>query len=237
MDFTNPPAWGADLTIIFRAVSANGIGDQGVIDAARRVYDSLVWTQEMDDIIGLHKLYQCFIDNIEISFGLRGGSADDGPRYGSLLDLQERVPTPILADWDGDGTLDLLAQTPRHLLVWKQTNGAFSAEPQVTAKLPVEEDFERAVDVSHATRVCDLDGDGRADLVIFARDKNSDDVRTQVLVYVQARAKGQPPFGAEGPFHRDALPTARREYADIGDRVRESVGESRQHRADGRWPG
>src|SRR6185436_1054289 len=61
-------------------------------------------------------------------------------------------------------------------------------------------DRERRLDVSYGSLVADVDGDRRADCVMLAGDKRSDDVRTQVLVYVQAKSgdAASPLFGAKG---------------------------------------
>jgi hypothetical protein len=120
-----------------------------------------------------------------------------------LVDVTESVPSPHFADFDGDGRADLLAQTSRELCVWRQREGAtFPEAPDAQYELPVPADRERRLDVSYGSYVADVDGDRRADCVMIAGDKRSEDVRTQVLVYVQGKAgapaASSPLFGGKG---------------------------------------
>jgi len=124
----------------------------------------------------------------ELSFGSGGGRVARGAR--PLLDVSARVPAPVLGDLDGDGRLDVFAQTARELLVWKNVEAGASGGPaDVRLDLPVDVDRGRRLDVSYSSALGDLDGDGRADVVVFAGDKRSDDVRTQVLVYRSGRTR------------------------------------------------
>ena len=130
-----------------------------------------------------------------------GDDAADVPV--DLVDVTESVPSPHFADFDGDGRADLLAQTTRELCVWRQREGAtFPEAPDAQYELPVPADRERRLDVSYGSHVADVDGDRRADCVMIAGDKRSEDVRTQVLVYVQGRAgapvPSSPLFGGKG---------------------------------------
>lgn len=134
---------------------------------------------------------------LELSLGGRAG-AQVATSGRALLDHAARMPAPILTDFDGDGAPDCLAQTARELLVWRGWQRGGPAELRLP--LPVELDRARRLDLAHATAVGHLDRDGRADVVIFATDKRSEDVRTQVLVYrASAAADGETPlFGAQG---------------------------------------
>lgn len=127
-----------------------------------------------------------------------GGSPGVRSSNGPLLALDAELPAPQLFDWDKDGDQDCLAQTARELLVWRL--GGKAEEAPLRIALPFEVDRGRKLDVSYAAAVAEIDGDGRADCVIFAGDKRASDVRTQVLVFTHAGDKdGEPPlFGAAG---------------------------------------
>jgi hypothetical protein len=123
------------------------------------------------------------------------------PRFGKF---PEDIATPSLADWDGDGDLDLMCMTATEVSVFLQDPpGQFSEDRRLELKNPVIADRDRELDVSYSASALDLDGDRRADCVIFAGDKRSKDIRTQALVFLQARdgdrkASPDPLFGAEG---------------------------------------
>jgi hypothetical protein len=135
------------------------------------------------------------------SFSLQIRTSDeDGEEKGPLLSIHERVPAPFWLDWDADGDLDLLLQTSRHLHVWLQEEGgSFAEAPRLSLLLPVAADRTRELDASYSAHAVDLDRDHRADCVILAGDKRSEDVRTQGLFFAQAAvADGPPLFGREG---------------------------------------
>ena len=131
----------------------------------------------------------------------RGGEPDD------LIRVDDSVPYPVLADFDGDGRSDVLAVTDTELLVWRQgQGGVFREAPDLRLPLPLSIDAGRRLDVSFSAHVRDLDGDGRADFVLVAGDRSAQSARTQVLVYTQAgeavEGPGAPIFGARP---RDAM--------------------------------
>lgn len=135
------------------------------------------------------------------SFSLEIRASDRGAeRSGPLVSVRERVPAPFWLDWDADSDLDLLLQTARHLHVWLQDPGrGFTDAPQLSLSLPVAADRTRVLDASYGAHAVDLDLDRRADCVIFAGDKRSEDVRTQALFFTQsAVAQGPALFGQEG---------------------------------------
>lgn len=136
---------------------------------------------------------------VEISLPV---GADPTEPKGPLLEVVDRVPAPQLADFDGDGDLDLLAMGSRTLYVWEQgEDGRFESTPQHRLPSPVVIDRGRRFDVSYSAHAADLDGDRRVDCVILAGDQRSDKVRTQILVYTQnaAAVAGEPPlFGDRG---------------------------------------
>ena len=115
-----------------------------------------------------------------------GLGADARLGTGDLFAITDAVPAPVAIDWDGDGDLDVLAQTENELLVWTCEKSGFSAEPSVRETLPLDVDRSRRLDVSFSSSAAHFDADQRADCVILAGDRRSDDARTQVLLYRQA---------------------------------------------------
>lgn len=140
--------------------------------------------------------------SLDISFGA------EEPRSRTLLSVSERVPAPQFFDFDGDGRLDLQVLGVRTLWVWLQSApGHFTAEPQYAFPFPVPADGERRLDASYAAHVIDIDQDGRSDLGIFAGDKRSEDVRTQLLLFVQGKGRGDAKQTPDAPlFGPKALP-------------------------------
>lgn len=129
---------------------------------------------------------------------VRFGVGDDS-RSGPFLVLDEQVPAPVLIDYDGDGDLDVMAQTPKHVLVWPQTDGTFPERP-VRQATPVVADRRRRLDVSYSSHAAQLDGDRRADVVVLAGNQRSEDVRTQVLVFLHGVGKGDDAKTADEPL-------------------------------------
>jgi hypothetical protein len=138
----------------------------------------------------------------ELSIRLGSDDVDEDGQVASrvLVQVNESVPHAQWIDWDGDGKLDVLAQTSQHLHVWRQSaNASFPEAPEFSLALPVQADRTRRLDASYSSHAVDLDGDKRADCVVFAGDKRSEDVRTQGLVFTQRAVKDGPPlFGANG---------------------------------------
>jgi hypothetical protein len=132
---------------------------------------------------------------------LRFGDESDvrGPR--ALLSLAEHAPAPQLVDFDADGRLDVLAQGTQKLYVWIQKpDGSFDAAPRFAFPLPVPVDRERELDASYSAHALDTGPDGRADVAIFAGDKRSSDVRTQLLLFVQGAGRGAAQQTPEAPL-------------------------------------
>ena len=135
-----------------------------------------------------------------------GGGGDDDESPSVLVSASESVPAPQWLDWNGDGRLDLVAQTSHHLHAWLQdAGGRFAAGPALSLALPVAVDKNRRLDASYSSHAVDLDHDRRADCVIFAGDKRSDDVRTQGLFFAQSAVKEGPALFGEGGRPRDVL--------------------------------
>ena len=132
---------------------------------------------------------------------LRFGDEEDVNPLRALLSVTERAAAPQLLDFDGDGRLDLLAQGFTRLYVWTQpAEGAFAAAPRFSFPLPVPVDRERDLDASYSAHALDTGPDGRADVAIFAGDKRSSDVRTQLLLFVQGAGRGDAQATAEAPL-------------------------------------
>jgi hypothetical protein len=141
----------------------------------------------------------------EIQIGLNLGTSDKD-RDRSVISVWESVPLPLFLDWDADGRTDLLALTSEELLVWRQKDGGgYAGVPDRRQTFPLVLDRSRRLDLSFGSHAGDLNGDGRADCVILAGDRDSDEPRTQILVYVQgagrgraAQTAGAPLFGPKG---------------------------------------
>jgi hypothetical protein len=132
---------------------------------------------------------------------LKFGDESDLRLPRALLSVTERAPAPQLLDFDADGRLDLLAQGFTRLYVWTQAaDGSFAAAPRFAFPLPVPVDRERELDASYSAHALDTAGDGRADVAIFASDKRSSDVRTQLLLFVQGAGRGDALQTAEAPL-------------------------------------
>ena len=132
---------------------------------------------------------------VEINFGAPEG------RKRTLLSVEEEVPAPQLSDFDGDGRLDVQAQGRRSLWVWLQAaDGSFASAPQLSYPLPVPVDRERSLDTSYSAHVLDADKDGRSDVAIFAGDRRSEDVRTQVLLFLQGKGRGEAAKTPQAPL-------------------------------------
>jgi hypothetical protein len=124
----------------------------------------------------------------------------DPERSKPWLSVSESVPAGQLIDWDGDGDLDVAFLTRDYLRVYVQDpRGQFGGAP-VRVPNPVAVDRQRLLDVSYSAFAVDLDRDNRFDCVISAGDKRSDDVRTQILVFLQraVRSGEEPLFGKGG---------------------------------------
>lgn len=179
--------------------SKDGIAGFPLVSAPRVPGDSIAdATQPM----GARKL-DAKAKRKEVKIAITFGGDDDPNATHDLVDVTESCPAPQFIDWNADGRGDLVAQTTHELQVWLQKDdGTFPDAPDGRYELPVAADRERRLDVSYSALVADLDGDQRADCVLIAGDKRSDDVRTQVLIYLQGRSGAPDPssplFGAQG---------------------------------------
>jgi hypothetical protein len=131
------------------------------------------------------------------------GETEEAGAPATLLAMVESAPAPKLVDWDGDGKLDLAAQSVEKLHVWRQGEaGALTGAPSGSFALPVVADRVRRLDASYSSEALDLDGDRRADVVILAGDSRSEDVRTQLMCFQSKAAPrgalARDPFGERG---------------------------------------
>jgi hypothetical protein len=94
-----------------------------------------------------------------------------------------------------------LVQTDRRLQGWRQQrDGRFPTSPDLSLALPIAEERQAFLDLSFSSHALDLDGDRRADYVLFAGDRDASEVRTQVLVYLQGKGQGEAAKTAEDPL-------------------------------------
>lgn len=159
--------------------------------------DTPLWAGRSEDRRGV----AARSSNGRISLGFSATSADDDATDGgTLVSVSESVAAPFWLDWDADRDLDLIVQTGQNLHMWLQSaEGSFAVTPSVSAPLPVARDTARQLDASYSSHAVDFDNDSRADCVIFAGDKRSDDVRTQGLFFAASAVKtGSPLFGENG---------------------------------------
>lgn len=133
------------------------------------------------------------------------GETEEAGAPATLLAMVESAPAPQLLDWDGDGRLDLAAQTVERLHVWRQgEDGALADLPTGSFELPVVADRVRRLDASYSSAALDLDGDRRSDVVILAGDARSEDVRTQLMCFQSKSAPAAQ--GARDPFGERGVP-------------------------------
>jgi len=105
-----------------------------------------------------------------VTFSLSSRDDDDEDKPSPILvQLNESVPAPCFVDWDGDGDLDLLTQLVHHMVVWK-AGSAGQFPPRRRSRwrcrsTPTARACSTRPTGSHAV---DLDGDKRADCVVFA---------------------------------------------------------------------
>lgn len=138
--------------------------------------------------------------------GRRGRRFDIGMEFSGvqkrrppLVAVTETVPAPQLIDWDADGDLDLIAKRDQRVLIWLQSDGgSFDATPALNLSFPLTRS-QTELDPSYGAWMTDFDGDQRADALLLAKDRDSEDLRSQVLFFRQDPDSETPLFNGGRP--------------------------------------
>jgi hypothetical protein len=200
-DLLIPEPGGYRVTYQRRAESDNGAASFG----APQVLRLPVEDGQVGDLEPL-KLRRPRSERESRSLRIRLGEGEDKDA-GPLLAIDESVAAPRVLDVNGDGVLDLAAQGIERLFVWTQTKGqGFDPAPAFAWALPVLADAQRRLDVSYRALAADLDGDKKTDSVIIAGDQRSEDVRTQVLVFLQGKAGSGAALDPSSPLYGAGVP-------------------------------
>jgi hypothetical protein len=102
------------------------------------------------------------------------------------LQLTYRLPQLFVRDFDGDGRADVIAAWQEHVAVYLQgSTGRLSQEPSQMFHFNVRTDQERTQRLVHISPLIeDLDGDGRADLILTKMTGRTTDRRIIASVYL-----------------------------------------------------
>ncbi|MHC5065022.1 MAG: FG-GAP repeat domain-containing protein [Planctomycetota bacterium] len=138
--------------------------------------------------------------------GRRGRRPEIGMEFSSvrkrrppLVSVTETLPAPQILDWDADGDLDLIAKREQRVLVWLQSEaGSFAADPALDLAFPLTAS-QTELDPSYGAWMSDFDGDQRADALLIAKDRDADDLRSQILFFRQDPESEAPLFNGGRP--------------------------------------
>jgi len=109
------------------------------------------------------------------------GEGDDGEVRGPLASRRARTPPGFLVDLDGDGRLDLAAVRNDTLFVGSQDGGS-ELRPKALP-LPMPGDRLALFDPSFDVQLRDVDGDGRADLLLTTSASRNDEIEVRVDLF------------------------------------------------------
>jgi len=125
--------------------------------------------------------------SLTLSFGSEGMGHLFGDALGNepLVSVSHSIHVPLFAEFNGDGRSDIVTQTSNHLHIWQQGGTEpFQTHPNLSLKLPKEDDGDDVIDMGEKQYVVDVNQDKRCDFIMFTRDKSSKKVFTHILIYV-----------------------------------------------------
>jgi hypothetical protein len=142
----------------------------------------------------------------ELRLSITLGGPEDSAEHGGL-DVVESVPVPSFTDWNADGRSDLLTLSGETLSLWRQRpDGGFGRDPDAEYEFPLVMDAGRRLDLSFGAHAADLNGDRKTDCVILAGDRESDEIRTRIYVFLQdvgrEKTAEKPLFGKKNQFNQ-----------------------------------
>jgi hypothetical protein len=120
------------------------------------------------------------------------------------ITAQDGDAAPCVADWDGDGNLDLLLGSGSGSVVWRRNIGA-KTKPELAAPVTLVDpfpqgdqkdaaDFDKPKRSRRDSKVCvaDWNGDGRPDLIVgdYSYERKGDAYKLHGWVWVYLRTPG-----------------------------------------------
>ena len=125
----------------------------------------------------------------ELRVGLFDDADEDVDRR-PLVQLGARTPRMLLCDLVGDGVRDGLALRNESLWCWAIGPGASIAAAPASMALPLPEDRLALFDPAFDVQLADVNGDGRADLLLTTSARRNDEVEVRIDLFVQRDAAG-----------------------------------------------